>query len=123
MSNSFKVAVRQRQSRYVRVFALLFLAAFASSRAWAAWEEGMAHIVVLQGQYMPNLVSFTADTGTASCPAGTWLSYGSASTQSTNQAIYAMVLAALNTGNKVLYFITAGDTTCTVQILYEYGTS
>src|SRR5580704_11925298 len=69
MSNSFKVAVRQRQSRYVRVFALLFLAAFASSRAWAAWEEGMAHIVVLQGQYMPNLVSFTADTGTASCPA------------------------------------------------------
>src|ERR1700723_3212517 len=64
MRTPFKGTVPQRQSRYVRVFALLFLAAFASSRAWAAWEEGMAHIVVLQGQYMPNLVSFTADTGT-----------------------------------------------------------
>src|ERR1700677_3155413 len=122
MSTSSEGTAPQRRSRHVRIVAFLLFASFAGSKAWAAWDEGMAHVVVLQGQYMPNLVSFEADTGTASCPAGTWLSYGSASTQSSNQAIYAIVLAALNTGNRVLYFITAGDTSCTVQILYEYGT-
>jgi hypothetical protein len=82
----------------------------------------MAHVVVIQAQYMPNFAYFTADTGTASCPAGTWLHYGSATTQSSNQAVYATLLAAINTGNRILYFVTDGDTTCTVQIVYEYGT-
>lgn len=103
--------------------AFLFSLAFGTGNAFAAYEEGIAHIVVVQSQYMPTLVQFTADTGTTSCPAGKWLTFGSTSAPAAQvEAVFAAVLAGLNTGNKILYGINAGDTTCTILFLYSYAT-
>jgi hypothetical protein len=112
-------AKRWQAALYNLFLTLLLIVGLNTGVRAQTWEEGPAHVAVMQSQYMPTLVSFTADTGTASCPAGTWLTYNN-SNQASVQAVYAMLLAALNTGNKILYFITAGDTTCNVKILYEY---
>jgi len=97
---------------------ILCMAGLGSSTAWS-YEQALAHVTTVQSSYMPNVVAFRVDAGTASCPAGVWLLSGSAATTDNNKAAYSLLLAAINSGNLIEYGINAGDTSCTVMFLYE----
>lgn len=117
--NAAANALSRRQGFGARLGgAMLCIVGLGSSTAWS-YEQALAHVTMVQSSYMPNVVAFRVDTGTASCPAGAWLLSGSAATTDNNKATYAMLLAAINTGNLVEYGINAGDTSCTVVFLYE----
>jgi hypothetical protein len=99
-------------------WAMFCILGLGSSTAWS-YEQALAHVTMVQSSYMPNVVVFRVDTGTASCPAGTWLLSGSTATTDNNKAAYSLLLAAINTGYMIEYGINAGDTSCTVVFLYE----
>ena len=50
-------------------FALLMTATFPC----LALEEAYARVTTVESTYMPTTITFEVDTGTASCPAGHWL--------------------------------------------------
>jgi hypothetical protein len=82
-----------------------------------AYEVVQAHGTAVETTYMPTAATFTVDIGTASCPAGGWLTWNNASTDN-NKSAFALLIAAINSGNRIQYFINNGDTTCKVQFFY-----
>jgi hypothetical protein len=76
-----------------------------------------AHVTIVESSYMPTQVFFQADVGSVSCPAGKWLVWPRSA--DSNKAIFALLLAAINSGNRIQYLINDGDTNCQVQFLYE----
>ncbi|MFL6603254.1 MAG: hypothetical protein ACJ8R9_18270 [Steroidobacteraceae bacterium] len=101
---------------------LLFVFGIGASALCAAYELGVAHVTTLQSTYMPTNVQFTVDTGTASCPAGHWLTWANAD-KDNNKATYATLLAAVTSGMQIMYYVNNGDTGCTVIFLNILSTS
>jgi hypothetical protein len=95
-------------------FAMIALALAPAS--WAL-ETAQAHLTIVETTYMPAQIGFQVDTGTARCPAGTWLKWINANVDNVKSA-FALLSAATNTGSRIQYFINNGDTTCQVQFLY-----
>ena len=95
------------------VMILLFL--IASESSWA-YEAATARVTTVQSTYMPTNIQFSVDTGTASCPAGHWLTWSNPNIEN-NKATYATLLAALISATSILYYINNSDTTCTVVFL------
>jgi hypothetical protein len=93
---------------------ILFLLAM-SEGTWA-YEAAVAHVTDLQSTYMPGNVQFQVDVGTASCPAGHWLTWANANTDN-NKVTYATLLAAITSGSHILFQINDGDTSCTVVFM------
>ena len=94
---------------------MALVALIASAPSWA-YEVTNAHVTLVQSTYMPTSIAFTVDTGTASCPAGTWLYWRNANIDN-NKATYATLLTALSSGMPVTYYVNNGDTGCTVLFL------
>jgi hypothetical protein len=92
------------------------LAIVLAPSAWA-YEVVQSHVTIVESSYMPTQVFFQVDTGSTSCPAGTWLRWANATVDG-NKAVFSLLLAAVNSGNRIQYFVTNGDTTCQVQFLY-----
>ena len=96
---------------------LLTIAALvAAPGAWAL-ESAQARVTFVEATYMPTQVLLQVDTGTASCPAGKWLSWVNGNADNV-KAAFGLLIAAVNSGNRVQYFINTGDTNCQVQFLY-----
>lgn len=91
---------------------LLMAAAFPC----LAYEQTYARVTTVQSTYMPTTIAFEVDTGTPSCPAGSWLIWSNANTDN-NKATYATLLAAIASGSRILYYINDGDTSCKVVFL------
>ena len=103
-------------------FTMLKTLAFATvalATAPAAWalESAQAHVTIIESTYMPGSVTFQVDVGTASCPAGTWLTWSNANVDNVKSA-FALLIAASNSGNRVGYYVNNGDTTCLVQFVH-----
>lgn len=82
-----------------------------------ALEHFVGKVTLLEPTYLPNLVHFTMDSGSASCPTGTWLKWTNAD-QNNNKAVYATLLAALTAGKTIRLYVNDGDTTCTGAFLH-----
>ena len=82
-----------------------------------ALEVATGRVTYLEPTYLPAVVSFAMDSGSASCPAGQLLKWQKAD-QSNNKAAYATLMLALSTGKKIRLFFNDGDTTCIGQYLH-----
>lgn len=98
-----------------KIWPMVLMAWIATGPAWA-YEETNAKVTLVQSTYMPTAIAFTVDTGTPSCPAGTWLYWRNANIDN-NKATYATLLAALSSGMRITYYVNNGDTGCTVLFL------
>jgi len=94
------------------------IAAIGLAQVSRAYEVVQARVTIVEGSYMPSQVFFQADIGSTSCPANTWLRWFNSANVDSNKAIFGLLLAAVNSGNRIQYFINNGDTTCQVQFLY-----
>jgi len=82
-----------------------------------ALEAIVGHVTYLEPTYLPSLVQFTLDSGSASCSAGTYLKWQKAD-QSNNKAVYATLMLASATGRTVRLYVNDGDTTCVGQYFH-----
>jgi hypothetical protein len=82
-----------------------------------ALESAQARVTIVQASAMPSEVTFMVDTGTTSCPVGSWLAWANANLDN-NKAVFALLIAAVNGGSRIQYFVNNGDTNCQVQFLY-----
>ena len=94
------------------LFRSLILAAVCDGAAYADVD-----CAAVPANYMPTQVFFQADIGSTSCLSGSWLRWANATVDG-NKAVFSLLLAAVNSGNRIRYFINNGDTTCQVQFLY-----
>jgi hypothetical protein len=97
----------------------IVFATIAPAIAPASWalETAQAHVTIVETTYMPAQITLQVDTGTASCPAGTWLKWINSNVDNVKSA-FSLLIAAANSGSRIQYFINSGDTTCQVQFLY-----
>ncbi len=98
-----------------RVFCFLFLSLICSTSM--ALEVIDGKITRLEASYMPTSISFMMNVGSASCPAGKWLKWQTAS-QENNKAVYSTLLTALASGKTVSFLMKDGDTNCLGQFLH-----
>jgi hypothetical protein len=82
-----------------------------------AMEHVTGRVTYLEPTYLPAMVQFTMDAGSASCPTGQYLKWQKAD-QSNNKTVYATLLLALTAGKRIRLFMNDGDTTCTGQFLH-----
>ena len=66
-------------------------------------------VVQIEPTYMPALVQFKMDTGTTKCPAGTRLKWQKSDLEN-NKVIYSGLLAAMTSGNGILFYYDDADT-------------
>jgi hypothetical protein len=107
--------------------AMTILASLASYNSTAqALDVITGHVTIVEPTYLPGKVDFMMDAGDptnpAICPAGTWLWWANANNDN-NAAVYAMVITAVTTGQKIQFFINAGDTTCTGVYIHLLNTN
>jgi hypothetical protein len=103
------------------LFALLLSMILAITPAMALDAYG-AHVTLVSGHDLPNIVYFQVDQPVDSCPAHAYLQYvGNTSDTATNQAsiraVYAMLLAAKVSGQTVSVFGTGSNVNnfCTIR--------
>ena len=96
---------------------IVVIAALGVSPVTWALESAQARVTCVEATYMPTQVLLQVDTGTASCPAGKWLTWVNGNADNV-KAVFGLLIAAVNSGNRVQYFINNGDTNCQVQFLY-----
>jgi len=96
---------------------MFVIAALGVSPVTWALESAQARVTFVEATYMPTQVLLQVDTGTASCPAGKWLTWVNGNADNV-KAVFGLLIAAVNSGNRVQYFINNGDTNCQVQFLY-----
>ena len=82
-----------------------------------ALEVITARVVFVEPTYMPSVVTFTLDSGSASCPAGKLLTWQK-SDPDNNKAIFAVLLLSLSNGKRVRMHVNDGDITCQGQFLH-----
>jgi len=95
----------------------IFLALCLVGTNTMALEEMAGRITYVEPTYLPALIQFTLDTGSASCPAGKYLKWQK-SDQMNNRAVYATLLLAIATGKRIRIYVNDGDTTCSGQYLH-----
>lgn len=93
----------------------LFIFFVQSASAWAL-ENTVAHVVRLEGTFMPSYIKFQLDGGTSTCGPYTWLTWQKDADN--NKAIYATLLAALSSGKRIELYLNNGDTSCTGQYIH-----
>jgi hypothetical protein len=95
----------------------LFFAVGCYSQTAQALETAQAHVTQVEATYMPAEITFWVDTGTTSCPTGSLIKWINGSPDNV-KSVFAMLIAALNSGNRIQYFVNNGDTTCQAQFIY-----
>ena|ERR1700732_647900 len=119
---SFAVRALKRFVGMFANFAILKKIAFAATAlalAPASWalETAQGHVTIVESSYMPASVAFQVDVGSPSCPLGTWLTWSNANVDNV-KSTFALLMAAINSGNRIQYYINNGDTTCQPQFLH-----
>jgi hypothetical protein len=111
------------------LLAASILGVFSNSSAMSQnfdWSQTGVHVVAIQGQYIPNSVSFKIDRDpTPSCPAGNWLFWDgqdadTLTQQKNTEAAFSLLLAAKLSQNFVNIFRLnppSGASNCRVVIL------
>ncbi len=74
-------------------------------------DEIKGNVTNVDMSYLPGMVAFKMDTGTATCPAGSWLRWQNTNTDN-NKAAYAMLLEAFAIGKPVDFYYATGDSNC-----------
>ncbi|SMF24248.1 hypothetical protein SAMN02745866_01572 [Alteromonadaceae bacterium Bs31] len=100
----------------MKKYVLLLVFMVCASKAWSL-EVIVGKVTLIEATYLPQLITFTLDSGSENCPAGAWIRWEKESTEN-NLAVYSTLLAALLSGNKVRAHIEAGDTKCMVQYIH-----
>jgi hypothetical protein len=89
------------------VLVLVLVLAFAGKAS--AVVPIVGRVTVVESTYMPGEISFMLDVGSPTCPAGTWL-FWRKDVENT-KATYALLLTAVSTGRKVVFY--HADGACT----------
>lgn len=103
-------------SAILRKIALAIGALALAPASWAL-ENAQAHVTIVESSYMPVSVTVQVDVGSPSCPAGAWLTWSNANVDNV-KATFALLIAATNSGNRVVYYVNNGDASCLVQFLH-----
>ncbi len=82
-----------------------------------ALQQIKGQVTLVQATSVPAEVSFQMDVGTTKCPAGAWLSWKNQSWDN-NKAVYSLLLAALASGNKVVFMMDDNNTDCSGNFIY-----
>lgn len=86
------------------------------------WEV-TAHLTEVEGSYVPREVTIMIDQSAGACTAGAWLTYaGNASSNDLTanvQAVYAGLLAAIQTGSRIQ--IDGSNAGCTIEFVHFLG--
>jgi hypothetical protein len=122
MGESFCAFLIQTKEAAMAKGMLLAILLFGYSAGAQALDSWAGHVTILETTYMPTSITFTLDTGSATCPAGVWLTWSNANIDN-NKAAYALLLAANVSGLKIAVFANSGDTTCTIQFLHGLATA
>jgi hypothetical protein len=70
----------------------------------------------IEGTYVPGVVVFQMDTGSSSCPTGTWLKWQK--DLENNKAVYSMLMTALTSGRKIAFYVNDNDAACVGQYIH-----
>lgn len=100
--------------------AACLLLATASAAAADSKEDLVAlkgKVILIEGTYMPTLITFQMDVGTARCPSGAWLTWQHTNPDN-NKAIYSALLMALSSGRPVTLMLPSEGTGCTGRFFY-----
>jgi hypothetical protein len=122
ITRNHQIALTTLTGQHPGTFAMLKAIAFAAvalAVAPASWalETAQAHVTIVETTYIPTKITFQVDTGTPSCPAGTWLTWINSNVDNVKSA-FALLIAASNAASRIQYFINNGDSTCQVQFLW-----
>lgn len=93
----------------------LFLFLGASFQCLAL-ENITARVTVLEPTYLPGKITFQIDKSTSQCPAGTWIQWSK--NEENNKAVYATLLAALSSQNRINLYFDESDTKCKASYLH-----
>ena len=97
---------------------LIFLMfAITLSNSAHALEAFVGKVTTVEPTYLPGAVTFTMDTGNATCPAGRWLKWQKPDADN-NKAVYSTLMTALVSGKKIRFHINDGDTNCVGQFMH-----
>lgn len=95
----------------MRIGACLLIAlAFFTTNA-SALEQIAGKVTMLEASYLPAVVTFRMDSGSASCPAGNWLKWQNNDPEN-NKVVYSTLMAALIAEKSIRFYIDDGDTRC-----------
>jgi hypothetical protein len=102
---------------YRRLAALAIAVALPATAANAQNVEAITgHVRLVEATYMPSVVTFMLDAGTATCPSGRYLTW--AKDTENNKAVFAALLSAQSTGHRVNFYYATGDTGCKGTFLH-----
>jgi len=111
-----------RSNRFrARLACLAALSTLVGTPAWAYdWAIIGAHVVHIEGTYMPTVVPFNVDKPGGNCAAGATLQYtghgaDTPTAQANTKAIYALLLAARLTNTPVDLY---GNSDCSVSFVH-----
>ena len=96
------------------LFVFFIICSFSNAQAITAING--AKVTLVEGTYMPDLVSFQLDVGSTTCPAGTNMVWQK--TVENNKAIYTLLITALTGGRKINFYINDGDASCKGQFIH-----
>ena len=82
----------------------------------AALEVAVGRVVAVEPTFMPGFIKFYMDVGTPSCPANSWYTWQKS--DENNKAVYATLLAAIATKQKIRLHFNDGDTSCVGQFIH-----
>lgn len=75
---------------------MLIISMLLASANAAALESFLGKVTTLEPTYLPGAITFTLDSGNATCPKGTWLKWSK--TEENNKIVYSTLMAALASG-------------------------
>src|SRR5690242_8958810 len=90
-----------------------FVAAVSLSTSVHAYQTLEGHVTLVEPTYMPTTIQFSMDSGSSLCPVGAWLRWSTPNNTDRNKVVYATLVAAFTSGNRIRLYINDGDTTCT----------
>lgn len=82
-----------------------------------ALQSFTGKVTSIEATYMPSVIPFRLDQGNAACPAGTPLLWQSSNIEN-NKAIYATLLSAHLSGQRIMFYMNDNDASCTGRFIY-----
>jgi hypothetical protein len=107
--------------KYFRSFLSVLLFYIGNNAIAYDWSATSAHVVSIEGTYMPSEILFVVDVSVGSCPSGVflkWQGHGAdaATRQANVKAIYALLVAARLSSTPIRIYGSNSD--CLVSFIY-----
>lgn len=100
--------------RNIFLFSILFLSFSGTANAL---QNFTGRVLGIEVTYMPGLIQFSLDQGSATCPSGKALVWTNPN-QDNNKAVYAALLTAWASDRNVLVYLDDGDSSCVVRFVH-----